>query len=92
MDTARSNVSDDSYRSNKGSKKLFHALWTTSEDHRLQQLVNIRGPKEWLWIASHMEGRSAKQCNKRWHYKLLVNPIILDFFRKSYNYINMVEY
>ena len=45
-------------------------LWSDAEDTKLRELVSQKGPRDWPWISSFMPGRSAKQCSKRWNYKL----------------------
>lgn len=36
----------------------------------LRSLVEIRGARDWSFIASQLEGRKAKQCRERWHNHL----------------------
>lgn len=40
--------------------------WTKEEDELLIQLVNKYGPKQWSVVASHLNGRTGKQCRERW--------------------------
>ena len=49
-----------------GSKGFKKRAWVVAEDNLLRQLVETHGPKDWNFIAGHLEGRSAKQCCERW--------------------------
>ncbi|KAI1771780.1 hypothetical protein F4818DRAFT_189495 [Hypoxylon cercidicola] len=44
--------------------------WSRSEDERLKQLVDLRGPTNWVAIANELGTRSAKQCRERYHQNL----------------------
>ncbi|XXH00388.1 60S ribosomal protein L12 [Hypoxylon texense] len=44
--------------------------WSRSEDDRLRQLVDLRGPTNWVAIANELGTRSAKQCRERYHQNL----------------------
>ncbi|KAG7342253.1 Myb-like DNA-binding protein [Nitzschia inconspicua] len=48
--------------------------WTRDEDKQILFLVGQHGAKKWSSIASHLPGRSGKQCRERWHNHL--NPNI----------------
>jgi hypothetical protein len=48
--------------------------WTQEEDDTLVKVVSIQGPGQWAVVASHLRGRSGKQCRERWHNQL--NPDI----------------
>ena len=41
----------------------MHGVW--QEDQLIQQLVSVHGRREWAVIASHLPGRSGKQCRER---------------------------
>jgi len=45
-------------------------LWSATEDAHLRQLCSALGRRSWAAIASHMAGRTAKQCRERWHNHL----------------------
>jgi len=44
--------------------------WSESEDRLLGVLVGLHGSSKWALIASHLPGRSGKQCRERWHNHL----------------------
>ncbi|KAF9888979.1 hypothetical protein FE257_008149 [Aspergillus nanangensis] len=46
--------------------------WTKEEDEILDQAIQTQGdePINWLEVASHLSGRSNKDCRKRWVYSL----------------------
>jgi hypothetical protein len=45
-------------------------MWTPEEDERVKSLVEEHGTKRWSVIASHLPGRTGKQCRERWHNQL----------------------
>jgi hypothetical protein len=51
----------------RGTK--IRGSWLKEEDFRLEELVK-KGFKFWREIASHMPGRSSKQCRERWQQNL----------------------
>lgn len=42
-------------------------LWTEADDARLRKLVEEHGLKRWAFIATHLNGKTGKQCRRRWH-------------------------
>ncbi|GAB9477998.1 Rni-like protein, partial [Globisporangium polare] len=48
--------------------------WLPYEDRRVADLVARYGAQKWSVIASHIDGRTGKQCRERWHNQL--NPAI----------------
>mmetsp|Transcript_15701 Transcript_15701/g.24569 ORF Transcript_15701/g.24569 Transcript_15701/m.24569 type:complete len:697 (-) Transcript_15701:12-2102(-) len=48
--------------------------WSADEDEQIVAMVTHYGPKKWSQIASHLKGRTGKQCRERWHNHL--NPNI----------------
>lgn len=48
--------------------------WTKAADSAIVELVAKYGPKHWSLIATHVPGRSGKQCRERWQHHL--NPHI----------------
>jgi len=48
--------------------------WTKEADSAIVELVAKYGPKHWSLIATHVPGRSGKQCRERWQHHL--NPHI----------------
>jgi hypothetical protein len=52
----------------------FKMKFTLSDDIRLQEIVNQYGATNWQFVASHMIGRSPRQCRERWANYL--NPVL----------------
>lgn len=50
-----------------GSDTSTCAPWTREEDALLAALVEEYGARRWGEVATHMRGRSAKQCREHWH-------------------------
>ncbi|TYZ54360.1 hypothetical protein PybrP1_013187, partial [[Pythium] brassicae (nom. inval.)] len=48
--------------------------WRATEDRLIAELVERYGARQWAVIASHINGRTGKQCRDRWHHQL--NPAI----------------
>ncbi|KAJ1627719.1 Homeodomain-like protein [Pavlovales sp. CCMP2436] len=44
--------------------------WSTEEDNRVKELVQLHGTRSWTLVASHLPGRTGKQCRERWHNQL----------------------
>ncbi|KAJ1282535.1 hypothetical protein BS78_03G059900 [Paspalum vaginatum] len=44
--------------------------WTGDEDARLQRLAKEHGFHSWRRVASHLPGRSTKECRDRWRHCL----------------------
>jgi hypothetical protein len=42
--------------------------WTTDEDNKLKDAVQMHGGKDWAAIAALIPCRTLLQCTKRWHY------------------------
>ncbi|XP_021888615.1 transcription factor MYB117 [Carica papaya] len=52
------------------TKSCQRGHWRPAEDDRLRQLVKDFGPKNWNFIAQHLQGRSGKSCRLRWYNQL----------------------
>jgi hypothetical protein len=59
-------ISFESFHPSKVRKRKF----TEDEDTRLADLVAQHGASSWKKIATHMNGRSVRQCRERWKYFL----------------------
>jgi hypothetical protein len=46
------------------------AMWTTDEDSKLKDAVQIHGGRDWAAITALVMGRTQNQCLKRWHNAL----------------------
>ncbi|XWS41322.1 hypothetical protein CRYUN_Cryun17cG0071500 [Craigia yunnanensis] len=64
MGNFRGNSSDTS------EKSCHRGHWRPAEDEKLERLVEQNGPKNWNFIARHLEGRSGKSCRLRWYNQL----------------------
>ena len=53
-------------RSSKIEKHRLNRRFSEQEDEMLIKLVNIYGPRNWTFIASHLGTRNARQCRDRW--------------------------
>ncbi|XP_010527100.1 PREDICTED: transcriptional activator Myb-like [Tarenaya hassleriana] len=62
-----SRTSNNSYES---AKTCQRGHWRPAEDDKLRRLVEQFGPKNWNFIAQHLEGRSGKSCRLRWYNQL----------------------
>ena len=51
-------------------EELRSRPWTGDEDTLVRSLVENHGTKRWSLIASHLTGRTGKQCRERWHNQL----------------------
>ena len=60
---------DDEDEGGKG-KDPRSRMWTPEEDAKVRNLVEEHGTKRWSVIASHLPGRTGKQCRERWHNQL----------------------
>ncbi|XP_038706119.1 transcription factor MYB117 [Tripterygium wilfordii] len=60
-------------RSSNGGKVCQRAHWRPAEDKKLYQIVDQHGPKNWNFIAQHVEGKSGKSCRLRWYNQLAPN-------------------
>jgi len=60
---------DDEDEGGKG-KDPRSRMWTPEEDAKVRSLVEEHGTKRWSVIASHLPGRTGKQCRERWHNQL----------------------
>lgn len=49
--------------------------WSPEEAEMLKALVEQYGPKKWLFIASHIEGRTDLQCMQHWMH--VMNPKVV---------------
>ena len=52
----------------------FKNKFTPAEDALLLEVVDRFGCKDWSEVASHLQGRNARQCRERWNN--YVNPAI----------------
>jgi hypothetical protein len=41
--------------------------WTADEDSKLKVAVQMHGGKDWKAIATLVQGRTERQCCRRWH-------------------------
>ena len=48
--------------------------WSADEDELLLKAIEANGTRKWSVLASHLPGRTGKQCRERWHNQL--NPDI----------------
>lgn len=51
-------------------EELRSRPWSCEEDELVRSLVDSHGTKRWSLIASHLAGRTGKQCRERWHNQL----------------------
>lgn len=73
--------------------------WAHDEDLVLQQIINLRGPKNWSSIAKELNlkvhnsfpERKGKQCRERWFNKLNPNVIKQKWSEEEDNYILMQQ-
>ena len=42
--------------------------WTNEADDTIRSLVDKYGPKHWSLVASHVPGRTGKQCRERYKF------------------------
>lgn len=59
----------------KKSKLEPTKKWTLEEAMLLKTLVDDNGPRKWLYIASHIPGRTDLQCMQHWQHVL--NPRVI---------------
>lgn len=59
----------------KHSSKGTINRWTEGEQALLRTLVEEYGPKKWLFIASHIVGKSDLQCMQHW--RNVINPKVV---------------
>ncbi|KAL2336924.1 hypothetical protein Fmac_011370 [Flemingia macrophylla] len=52
------------------NKLCARGHWRSAEDEKLKNLVAQYGPKNWNFIADHLEGKSGKSCRLRWFNQL----------------------
>jgi hypothetical protein len=52
--------------------RKYRRIFEPHEDERLRRIVEQFGPEDWVWIASHMPNRTARQCRER--YKTYLCP------------------
>jgi hypothetical protein len=50
----------------------YRRIFEPHEDERLRRIVEQLGPEDWVWVASHMPNRTARQCRER--YKTYLCP------------------
>ncbi|KAK6259121.1 hypothetical protein QQP08_001900 [Theobroma cacao] len=56
--------------SSDSEKSCHRGHWRPAEDEKLEQFVEQYGPKNWNFIAQHLQGRSGKSCRLRWYNQL----------------------
>ena len=44
--------------------------WSAEEDELLLKAIEANGTRKWSVLASHLPGRTGKQCRERWHNQL----------------------
>jgi hypothetical protein len=47
-------------------KPIHKMKWTEAEDALLLQWIEVHGTMNWTLVASHIPGRTGKQCRERW--------------------------
>ena len=53
---------------------MVKGAWSSEEDELLLRAIEQNGTRKWSVLASHLPGRTGKQCRERWHNQL--NPDI----------------
>jgi len=53
---------------------IIKGAWSAEEDELLLRAIEQQGTRKWSVLASHLPGRTGKQCRERWHNQL--NPDI----------------
>ena len=53
---------------------VVKGAWSAEEDELLLRAIEHQGTRKWSVLASHLPGRTGKQCRERWHNQL--NPDI----------------
>ena len=53
---------------------VVKGAWSAEEDELLLRAIEANGTRKWSVLASHLPGRTGKQCRERWHNQL--NPDI----------------
>jgi len=56
--------------SGSGSVGTQRRQWSNDEDETVRELVRHHGTRAWTLVASHLTGRTGKQCRERWHNHL----------------------
>ena len=54
--------------------QVVKGAWSAEEDELLLRAIEANGTRKWSVLASHLPGRTGKQCRERWHNQL--NPDI----------------
>lgn len=67
----------------KQNQKKIRIPFRPDEDEILRSLVEEFGDKDWSIIASHMEGRTIRQCRERWQNNLSSNIIKSKWTREE---------
>ena len=70
MQVPKSPVAAPLFQPKKQRKVRVVKKWTTEEDNVMLSLVAEHGIKSWGVVASHLGGRSGKQCRERYHNQL----------------------
>lgn len=60
--------------------------WSEQDDQKLLQLVKEHGSKDWVKIASHLEGKNRTQCRNRFH--VIYKAYVRDQDQFSLNKLN----
>ncbi|KAH8045163.1 RNA polymerase II transcription regulator recruiting protein [Aureococcus anophagefferens] len=55
-------------------QSVVKGAWSAEEDALLLKAIEANGTRKWSVLASHLPGRTGKQCRERWHNQL--NPDI----------------
>lgn len=53
-------------------QSVVKGAWSAEEDALLLKAIEANGARKWSVLASHLPGRTGKQCRERWHNQL--NP------------------
>jgi hypothetical protein len=57
-------------------KKIMRHKFTPEEDEFLRSLVNQLGMCDWIAIAWHFQGRTARECRDRWKHYLSPDVLV----------------
>ena len=51
-------------------QSVVKGAWSAEEDALLLKAIEANGTRKWSVLASHLPGRTGKQCRERWHNQL----------------------
>ncbi|AOA61659.1 hypothetical protein PP7435_CHR1-0874 [Komagataella phaffii CBS 7435] len=61
---------NSSFTSNNMKLGLRRGPWSTEEDNKLMDLINLLGASNWVRISQNLGSRTPKQCRERYHQNL----------------------